>query len=228
MNEALAVAISLQTRTNAEWLNDLRGSGPVQAQALQELRGYLVRVAMTYLERRWERLAGLEHAELLQLAQDLAQEALLDLLKKLDTFRGESRFTTWAYKFVINVAAEELRRRRWQNVSLEAPLPLEDLPSLADSLANGTSLDPEQALLRKTVWEVLRRIVAEDLTERQRTVLIALIIHDAPVGEVARQLKTTPNNVYKILHDARRKLKRRLLDEAITPEYVRELFSEGG
>ena len=227
MRNPSSVSVISQTRTNAEWLNDLRGLDPAQTQALQELRGYLVRVAVTYLERRWEQLARLEYAELLQLAQDLAQEALLDILKKLDTFRGESRFTTWAYKFVINVAAEELRRQGWQNISLETPLPIEDLPPLADILPSRKSLDPEKALLRKTVWETLRRIVAESLTERQRTVLIAVIIQDAPVEDVARQLETTPNNIYKILHDARKKLKRRLLDEAITPEYVHDLFGEG-
>lgn len=219
--------VRLHTRTNTEWLNDLRAPDPIQAQALQNLRDYLVRAAAAYLERQWERAARLEYSELLQLAQDLAQEALLDILKKLDTFRGESRFTTWAYKFVIKAAAEELRRRRWQNLSLETPFPLEDLPPLADSLANGKSPDPEKALLRQAVWEALRRIVAEDLTERQRTVFIALIIQDTPVEEVARQLQTPPNNVYKILHDARKKLKRRLLEDAITPEYVRGLFGEG-
>lgn len=216
----------LQTRANGEWLNALRGSGPVQDQALQELRDYLVRATVTYLERRRERVGGLDYADLLQLAQDLAQEALLEILNKLHAFRGESRFTTWAYKFVINLAAEELRRRRWQNVSLELPPPIEDLPPLIDSLSSRETPDPEQALLRKTVWETLHRIIAEDLTKRQRTALIALIVQDAPVKEVAQLLKTTPNNVYKILHDARKKLKARLLEEAITPEYVRELFGE--
>ena len=221
------VSVISQTRTNAEWLNDLRGPDPVQTQALEELRRYLIRAATTYLQRRWERLAGLEDAELLQLAQDLAQEALLDILKKLVTFRGKSRFTTWAYKFVINVAAEELRRRHWQNISLNASPTEQDLPPLADSLRDENAPDPEKALLRKAVWETLRRIIAEELTERQRTAFNALIIQDAPVEEVARQLETTPNNVYKILHDARKKLKRRLLDEAITPEYVRDIFDGG-
>lgn len=220
------MAISLQTRTNAEWLDDLRGSGPIQDQALQELREYLVRAAVTSLERRWERLAGLDYADLLQLAEDLAQEALLEILNKLDIFQGKSRFTTWAYKFIINLAAEETRRRRWQIVSLEVPLSIEDLSPLIDSLSDRETPDPEQALLRKTVWETLRRIIAEDLTERQRTALVALIVQDAPVEVVARLLKTTPNNVYKILHDARKKLKRRLLEEAITPEYVHDLFGE--
>ncbi len=227
MRNPSPVSVSSQSRTNAEWLNDLRGPDPIQTQALEELRRYLVRAAAAYLRRRWEELAGLEYTELLQLAEDLAQEALLDILKKLDTFQGKSRFTTWAYKFVVNIAAEELRRQRWQNISLETPFPIEDLPPLADFLSNEKALDPEKALLRKSVWAALRRIIAEDLTERQRTVLIALIIQDAPVEEVARQLETTPNNVYKILHDARKKLKRRLLDEAITPEYVRDLFGEG-
>jgi len=216
-----------QTRANPDWLNALRDAGPVQEQALQELRGYLVRAAVTYLERRRGRLAELDSADLLQLAQDLAQEALLEVLTKLDAFRGESRFTTWAYKFVINLGAEELRRRRWQSVSLEAPLPIEDLPPLIDSLSNRESPDPEQALLRKSVWETLRRIIADDLTERQRMALVTLIIQDAPVKEVAQLLKTTSNNVYKILHDARKKLKRRLLEEAITPEYVSDLFGDG-
>lgn len=213
-------------RTNADWLSDLRSTGPAQAQALQALWDYLVRAARTYLERRRREWAGLEDAELRQLAEDLAQEALLDILNKLDTFRGESRFTTWAYKFVINVAAEELRRQRWRNISLEALPPGADVPPLAEALADAQAPDPEKALQREQVWDTLRRIIAEDLTERQRVVLIRLTIQDAPVEAVAQQLETTPNNIYKLLHDARKKLKRRLLEAGITPEYVWDIFGE--
>ncbi|MER3458368.1 MAG: hypothetical protein C4309_06835 [Chloroflexota bacterium] len=180
----------LHTRTNADWLSDLRSTGPAQAQALQALWDYLVGAAVAYLKRRRSEWAGLEDAELRQLAEDLAQEALLDILSKLDTFRGESRFTTWAYKFVINVAAEELRRQRWRTISLEARPPSEDLPPLAEALADAQASDPETALEREQVWETLRRIIAEDLTERQRVVLIRLTIQDAPVEEVARELET--------------------------------------
>ncbi len=221
------LATVLHTRTNADWLSDLRSPGPAQAQALQALWDYLVGAAVAYLKRRRGEWVGLEDAELRQLAEDLAQEALLDILNKLDTFRGESRFTTWAYKFVINVAAEELRRRHWQNISLEARPPSEDLPPLAEALADTQAPDPETALEREHVWETLRRIIAEDLTERQRVVLIRLTIQDAPVEEVARELETPPNNIYKLLHDARKKLKRRLLEAGITPEYVGDIFSEG-
>lgn len=227
MRELTAGDVVLHTRTNADWLSDLRSTGPAQAQALQELWTYLVRAAVTYLERRRREWAGLGDAELRQLAEDLAQEALLDILNKLDTFRGESRFTTWAYKFVVNVAAEELRRQRWRNISLEALPPGEDLPPLAEVLADKQASDPEKALQREQIWNTLRRIIAEDLTERQRTVLIYLTIQDALVEEVARQLETTPNNVYKLLHDARKKLKHRLLDAGITPEYVWDIFGEG-
>lgn len=227
MGNAPPDAIVLQTRTNAEWLHDLRSPEPARAKALEELRGYLVRAAVIYLGRRRGELAGLERAELLQLAEDLAQEALLDILNKLDSFLGKSRFTTWAYKFVLNAAAEELRRRRWRNISLDTLPSPEDLSPLAEFLPSEKAPDPEKALQREQVWETLRRIVAEDLTKRQRTALIRLLIHDAPVEEVALQLETTPNNVYKILHDARKRLKRRLLDEGITPEYVWDIFGEG-
>jgi RNA polymerase sigma-70 factor (ECF subfamily) len=214
-------------RTNADWLSDLRHAGSAQTQALQELWDYLVSAALAYLERRWGEWAGLEEAERDQLAEDLAQEALLEILNKLDTFRGESRFTTWACKFVINLVAEELRRRHWRNISLEARPTGKDLPPLADVLADEITPDPEKALEREQVWEILRRIIAEDLTARQRVVLIRLTIQDAPVEEVARELETPPNNIYKLLHDARKRLKRRLLDAGITPEYVWGIFGEG-
>ncbi|MBI3733590.1 MAG: sigma-70 family RNA polymerase sigma factor [Chloroflexi bacterium] len=221
------VAINPNPRTNAEWLHDLRSTDAARTQALEELRGYLVRAAVIYLERRWSQLTDTEHAELLQLAEDVAQEALIDLLNKLHAFRGESRFTTWAYKFVINIAAEELRRQRWRTLSLDALSPSEDVPPLADSLSNAKTPEPEKAVMRAQVWETLRRVIARDLTQRQRTVVLGLLVYDAPVEELVQRLDTTPNNVYKILHDARKKLKRRLLDEGITSEYVSEIFSEG-
>jgi RNA polymerase sigma-70 factor (ECF subfamily) len=208
-------------------MRDLRGTDPARTQALQDLRGYLVRAALIYLEHRWRQLTDRAHAELAQLAEDLAQDALLDILNKLDSFRGESRFTTWAYKFVINLAAEELRRARWRDLSLDVTSLPQDLPPLAESLPSTETPDPEKVLLREQVWETLQHIIVQDLTERQRTTVLGLLVHDAPVEEMARQLETPPNNVYKILHDARRKLKRRLLEEGITPEYVAALFGEG-
>jgi RNA polymerase sigma-70 factor (ECF subfamily) len=214
-------------RTNAEWLHDLQSDGVARTSAFEDLRAYLVRAAVLYLERCWNQITNLDRVELEQLAQDLAQDALIDLLKKLDEFRGESRFTTWAYKFVLNLAAEELRRRRWRNISLDALSLTEELPPLAESLSSTKTPEPERALLREQVWETLRRIIADDLTERQRAVVLGLLVYDAPVEQVAQQLETTPNNVYKILHDARTKLKRRLLEEGITPAYVADLFGEG-
>lgn len=213
-------------RTNAEWLNDLRSNDAARTNALEDLRAYLVRAAVIYLERRWNQITNLDRVELEQLAQDLAQEALIDILKKLDSFRGESRFTTWAYKFVINETGEELRRRRWRDVSLDAATRSEDLPSLDELLASPDAPDPEKTLLREQVWETVRRAIANALTERQRTAVLGLLVNDAPVEEMARQLETTPNNVYKILHDARIKLKRCLLEEGISAEYAATLFEE--
>jgi len=224
MSDPPTTANPAQPRTNAQWLHDLRSNDAARTNALVDLRAYLVRAAVLYLERHWNQITNLDRVELEQLAQDLAHDALIDILKKLDSFRGESRFTTWAYKFVLNVAAEELRRRRWRNISLDALSLTEALPPLAESLSSTKTPEPERALLREQVWETLRRIITKDLTERQRTTVLGLLVYDAPVEEVARQLETTPNNVYKILHDARKKLKRRLLEEGVTPAYVSGLF----
>src|SRR5512137_2092695 len=130
-------------RTNAEWLADLR-SGQRQAEALADLRQYLVRAAALYIERQHEDLTFLDASASQHLAEDLAQEALLQIQANLDTFRGESKFTTWAYRFVINMAATELRLSRWRNVSLESVIGENEEPLLA-FLSDPSARDPETA-----------------------------------------------------------------------------------
>src|SRR5512135_2901825 len=119
----------MKTRTNAEWLHDLRATGNEQADAIEDLRAYLLHAAQYSLNRQHGELGGLLLAEIEPLAEDCAQEALLAILKHLDEFRSESKFTTWAYKFAVNIALNAGRREIWKHTSLDQLLD-QDVPAL--------------------------------------------------------------------------------------------------
>ena len=210
-------------RSNAEWLADLCNE-ETQAEALADLREYLLRAVFLYLERHREDLSHLDRRELEFLADDFAQEALLQIQAKLDTFRGESKFTTWAYRFVINIAAGELRLHRWRTVSIETLLGHQDIP-LFTFLSDQRVPDPETAVERNQILDLMRRIIDEDLTDRQRAALVSVQFQGVPVAEVARQLNSTPNNVYKLIHDARKKLKKGLQQHHYSEADVLAIFS---
>ncbi len=155
---------------------------------------------------------------------DFAQEALIKITSNLDSFRGESRFTTWAQKIAINVALTELKRRRWHDVSLQ------DLFARREAAAReaaDTQLTPEQRALQNMVLGELRRMVDEDLTDRQREAVVAVALEGMPISEVARRMGTNQNALYKLLHDARRKLKREMEAAGLSPQEVLAAFEEG-
>ena len=211
-------------RTNAEWLADLR-SAQRQAEALADLRQYLVRAVALYIERQHEDLTFLDASASQHLAEDLAQEALLQIQAHLDTFRGESKFTTWAYRFVINMAATELRLSRWRNVSLESVIGENEEPLFA-FLSDPGARDPETATARSQIITLIREMINEELTDRQRFALIGVYFNEMPMAEVARQLDTTPNNIYRLLHEARKKLKNGLLKRYYSEADVLAIFGE--
>jgi RNA polymerase sigma-70 factor (ECF subfamily) len=156
--------------------------------------------------------------------EDFAQEALIKITGSLDSFRGESRFTTWAQKIAMNVALTELKRRRWRDVSLQ------DLVAGREAADRGpadTQLTPEQLAYQNTVLEELSRVVDEDLTDRQREAVVAVILEAMPISEVAKRMGTNQNALYKLLHDARRKLKRHMEAAGFSPQEVLEVFDEG-
>jgi RNA polymerase sigma-70 factor (ECF subfamily) len=156
--------------------------------------------------------------------EDFAQEALLRITGNLDSFRGESRFTTWAQKIAMNVALTELKRRRWRDVSLQD---LFDRREVADRGPADTQLTPEQLTFQNMVLGELRRMVDEELTDRQREAVVAVILEGMPISEVARRMDTNPNALYKLLHDARRRLKRRMEAAGLSPQEVLAAFDEG-
>lgn len=213
----------MKTRTNAEWLNDLKSSGSEQARAIEDLRAYLLRAAQYSLSRQRSELGGLPQNEIEQLAEDCAQDALVAILKHLDEFRLESKFTTWAYKFAVNIALNAGRREIWKHVSLEQLLD-QPVPALVVQ-EDSASADPHLAALQGEVWDAVREIIAHEITERQRQVLTAVALDDVPLDEVARLWGSNRNAIYKLLHDARRQLKAKLQARGFAFDEIIETFS---
>jgi RNA polymerase sigma-70 factor (ECF subfamily) len=155
---------------------------------------------------------------------DFTQEALIKITGNLDSFRGESRFTTWAQKIAMNVALTELKRRRWHDVSLQ------ELFARREGADRGPAdphLTSEQLALQNTVLGELRRIIDEELTDRQREAVVAVILEEMPISEVAKRMGTNQNALYKLLHDARKKLKRQMEASGLSAKEVLALFDEG-
>jgi RNA polymerase sigma-70 factor, ECF subfamily len=204
----------VRERTNEQWLAELRE--PNSGEALADLYDLLVRGLRATLGG----YGGGAEAN----AEDFAQEALIKITGNLDSFRGESRFTTWAQKIAMNVALTELKRRRWRDVSLQ------DLFAGREAADRGpadTQLTPEQLAYQNTVLGELSRVVDEDLTDRQREAVVAVILEAMPISEVAKRMGTNQNALYKLLHDARRKLKRHMEAAGFSPQEVLEVFDEG-
>jgi RNA polymerase sigma-70 factor, ECF subfamily len=211
-------------RTNREWVRELSAGGAEQAAALAELRAYLVRAARYALHRSAGHVAHGSPFDRDQLAQDCAQDALVAILHHLGEFRGDSRFTTWAYKFAINMALAAARREAWKHVSLDALLePAGGATWFSDLEARPD--DPERMAGRSEAWAVVQAVIDRDLSARQRQALKAIVADGVPLDELVRHWGSTRNAMYKLLHDARRKLKIRLEASGLAPREILALFS---
>jgi RNA polymerase sigma-70 factor (ECF subfamily) len=186
-----------------EWLRALRARGVVHDQAVARLHALLLGAARFEVARRRPALGHLRGDELPDIAMEAADDALMSVLRRLDDFRGDSRFTTWAYKFALLEAAVKLRRRAWQG--REVPIEPEAWALLA-RVGPTPHEDAEQAQL----VEVLQQGIREILTPHQRRVLVALALNGVPIDVLAERLQTTRGALYKTLHDARRKLRAHL------------------
>jgi len=202
-----AGALTVTTRDNAQWLAALRGSGAEQAAALADLRTYLLRAALFALRRARGHLGLMARAEIEALAEDCAQEAVLAVVQSLDRFRGESRFTTWAYAFAVNAALMAARRERWKRVPLDGVL--ED-GGFDWAAWRESAAEAEGQARRSETLAALREAIEASLSERQRQALKAVVFDGVPLDELARHWGSNRNALYKLLHDARRKLKAHL------------------
>lgn len=181
------------------WIAELSAGGSVEAAAIGRLHDVLLRIARAELRRRsQDRVTG---PELDDLAHQAADDALLAITSKLSQFRGESRFTTWAYRFVILEVSAKLGRHFWRRptVALDA----EDWDRLPDRFG----LRPDEHVQRADLVEAVRRAVDEELTQRQRQVFVAIVVNGVPLDALVIQLGASRNAIYKTMFDARRKLR---------------------
>jgi len=185
---------------SAGWLRMLAGTGSAREAALARLHEMLVRIARGEVGRRAPRLR-LAGPELDDLAYQAAADALIAITGKLGQFRGESRFTTWAYKFVIFEVSAKIGRHFWRHPDVR--LDAEDW----DRLPTRFGFDPAQEAEWRDLLAALRRAVDEVLTARQRRVFVAIVLNGVPLDALVVELASNRNAIYKTLFDARRKLR---------------------
>jgi RNA polymerase sigma-70 factor, ECF subfamily len=214
VDSTIASASTLDPESR-EWLDALRGGGRRHDDAVARLHELLLRAARFECARRRPTLPHLRGNDLDDIANQAADDALVSILRKLDTFRGASRFATWAYKFALLEAAVKLRRRAWQG--REIPLEPETW-----SLFAGAEIEPDESAEQSELLETLQQAIADELTPHQRRVLVALALNGVPIDVLAERLDTTRGALYKTLHDARRKLRTQLTDSGFDLDALTE------
>lgn len=214
-------------RSNEDWLWALQEPATeAHAEALQDLRDFLLRAVLVYLSQRRSDLAGWSRQDVRDLAEDLAQESLIEIDAKVGTFRGDSQFTTWAFRFVINRAATELRRKRYRNLSLD-DLREDELVAFQNLLYDREkSVQDEPARLaeRRQFVALLQDIIRKRLTERQRFAIVGVYWQERSMDQVAEALGLDRNALYKLLHDARKRIKDELLARHLSQGDILAIF----
>jgi len=206
-------------RTNEEWLTELKQPGPLQEAALADLR-QIVMSGLPYALSKW---LTPNNPQFDALAEEVAQDTLLRVLDHMDSFEGRSQFTTWVHKIAVRIALTELRRRKWRDVSLDGILEEQTSNASLRLMADPKS-SPDDISEQSDYMDRVMRIISEELTEKQREAMLAISIQGMPMEEVARRMNTNRNALYKLLHDARLRLKRRLAQEGLTPDEILASF----
>lgn len=191
-----------------EWLQALRATGAERDDAIKRLHALLLKAARFEVARRRPSLQHLRGSDLDDIAMQAADDALMSVVRRLDDFRGASRFTTWVYKFALYEAAVKLRKRAWQG--REIPLDPEGWEPFA-----GGGLGPDAEVEQRELLETLQDAINSVLTPHQRRVLTALAVNGVPIDVLAERLDTNRGALYKTLHDARRKLRDHLTERGL-------------
>jgi RNA polymerase sigma-70 factor (ECF subfamily) len=190
------------------WLGDLRADGGRGEDARRRLHDLLLRAARFEIRRRQGALPHLRGGDFDDLAHQAANDALLAILGKLDSYRGDSRFTTWAYKFALLEAAVKVRRRAWQG--REVPIEPERWSLIADRGVSPAGEAESSELLGS-----IGQAIETELSPHQREVLLAVAVNDVPIDVLVERLNTTRGALYKTIHDARKKLRSHLEDAGL-------------
>jgi RNA polymerase sigma-70 factor, ECF subfamily len=194
-----------------DWVRALSADGAEREQAAARLHEMLLRVARAETRRRSGQLR-ISGPELDDLAHQAAADAVIAIVAKIGEFRGESRFTTWAYKFVIFEVSGKIGRHFWRQP--QVPMDAADWERLPDRF----DVDPARESESRDLAQALRKAVEEELTEHQRRIFTALVLDAVPLDALAAKLGSSRNAIYKTMFDARRKLRARLVTDGYLPE----------
>jgi RNA polymerase sigma-70 factor (ECF subfamily) len=197
---------------SATWLGRLASAASVDRQAAErELHDKLLKIALAEVRRR-SASTPVTGPELDDVAHQAAGDAMIAILAKLADFRGESRFITWAYRFVILEVSSKLGRHYWRNPPV--PLDAEQWERLPDRLG----LDPHQNAEAAGILAEVRHVVDTELTAHQRRIFIAIVVDGIPLNALAEKLDLERNAIYKVIFDARRKIRRALVAKGYLEE----------
>ena len=209
----------MANRTNEDWLTCLRSPGEQQDVALADLSKIIIS-GMPYALSKWLQQDDPRFSPLIE---EVTQETLLRVLARLDSFEGRSQFTTWVYTIAVRVALTELRRAKWKETSLDKLIEGKEVEDEPRELPD-MDVNVESSFEKREMLSRIQKIMLEELTEKQRTALMAVAIHGMPLEEVARRMGTERNTLYKLLHDARIKLKQHMEKQGIALEELTAIF----
>jgi len=212
----------MRERTNEEWVNELGAIGQVKETAVADLHTTILS-GLPYALSNW---LSPSNPQIRAITEEIAQVSVLRVLDKLDTFERRSTFTTWVHKITTRIALTELRMQRWKDFSLDEILDAEDHPApiwLLGEMTQKPDISVEQADSLKKV----QQIVMEELTEKQRKAMVATSIQGIPMDVVARKMNMKRKALYRLMHDARLRLKNRLAFEGLRLEDILSTFKGG-
>jgi RNA polymerase sigma-70 factor (ECF subfamily) len=203
--------VSGTERVNEQWIKDLTLPPPDCNAALTDLRGFLLRGLEASFRSRLDT----------NRLEDYVQDALETILEKLETFRGESKFTTWCMKIAVNTVLTDLRKKRWGDVSLDGL----ELPEkfVSEKAVKRLFEGPEAKAVKHDLVDKINGIIEHDLTEKQRTAMGMVLFHGMPLEEIAERMEMKRGALYKLLHDARKKIRDKLLDYGYDPVEILDL-----
>lgn len=209
-------------RDNKTWLADLHSDGKQREEALNDLREILLRI----LARALSRWLPPTDPHFDAFIEDVAQETLMQVLDSLDTFKGRSKFTTWVYTIAVRIGLSELRLKKWKEVSLDSLEESQEPEQMPYKRFAKKGTNPENTLTRKNALKLVMTVMLETLTPYQRAVMKAVIFEGAPMDVVAERMDTNRNALYKVMHDARVKIKQSLEEQGFPPEMLLEGFDQ--
>jgi len=208
-------------RTNEDWLTDLHAAGEQRETALSDLHAIII-AGLPYALSKW---ILSEDPRFSALVEEVTQETILRTIAKLDTFEGRSQFTTWVHTIAVRIALSELRRAKWREVSLDEMQQGNDPEDEAREMPDqGQSV--EKSIEIKEMMHMLQQVMQHELNDKQRKGLMAVAVQGMPLEEVARRMGTERNALYKLLHDARLKLKKHLEKQGLTPLEILAMFEQ--